>query len=63
MGEQEMLTVPEAAKLLRLGRDTTYGLVKTGRIPSIRVGRNIRVPRAALLAHLNREAQAAVQSA
>lgn len=43
-----MLTVPEAAKLLRIGRNLAYELVAQGEIPSLRLGRLIRVPRAAL---------------
>ena len=43
-----MLTVPEAAKVLRIGRNLAYELVARGEIPSVRLGRLIRVPRAAL---------------
>lgn len=57
-GENEsvLLTVREAAALMRIGRDTAYSLVAEGRIPSIRLGRQIRIPRAALIAHLEHEA-------
>jgi excisionase family DNA binding protein len=57
-GEKEpvLLTVREAAALMRIGRDTAYSLVAEGRIPSIRLGRQIRIPRAALIAHLEQEA-------
>lgn len=51
-----LLTVREAGALMRVGRDTAYALVAEGRIPSIRLGRQIRIPRGALLAHLEREA-------
>lgn len=51
-----MLTVQEAAALMRVGRDTAYSLVAERRIPSVRLGRQIRIPRTALLAHLAREA-------
>lgn len=54
--EALLLTVREAAALMRVGRDTTYALVAEGRIPSIRLGRQIRIPRGALVAHLEREA-------
>lgn len=51
MGEDlpPILTVEEAAALLRLKRSTAYELVRRGQIPSFRVGRFIRVPRDALL--------------
>lgn len=57
--EPLLLTVQEAAKLMRVGRDTAYALVSEGRIPAIRLGRQIRIPRAALLAHLEQEAMRA----
>jgi len=52
-----LLTVKEAAKLMRIGRDMAYALVAEGRIPSIRLGRHIRIPRASLIAHLQAEAE------
>lgn len=45
-----VLTVPEAAALLRIGRSAAYEACRCGDIPSVRLGRKIRVPRAALLA-------------
>lgn len=42
------LTVEEAAQALHLGRNTVYELIRTGQIPSLRVGRAIRIPQAAL---------------
>lgn len=42
------LTVTEAADALRIGRNTAYNLVRCGKIRSIRVGRQLRVPKAAL---------------
>jgi excisionase family DNA binding protein len=47
-----LLTVKEAAVPMRIGRDTTYALVTQGRIPSVKLGKQIRIPRAALLDHL-----------
>jgi len=38
-------TVEEVAALLRVGRSAAYAAVRAGDIPSIRVGRSIRVPR------------------
>jgi excisionase family DNA binding protein len=46
--QNELLTVPEAAKLLRIGRNLAYELVARGEIPSVRLGRVIRIPRTAL---------------
>lgn len=43
-----VLTVDEAGKILRIGRNAAYDLVRCGLISSIRVGRTIRVPRQAV---------------
>ena len=45
----DVLLVDEAAHLLRLGRNQVYELVRIGQIPSVRLGRCIRVPKAALI--------------
>jgi excisionase family DNA binding protein len=42
------LTVEEASAVLRTGRSATYEAVRTGKIPSVRIGRKIRIPRAGL---------------
>ena len=51
-----LLTVKEAAALMRIGRDTTYALVAQRRIPCVKLGKQIRIPRDALIAHLQKEA-------
>jgi excisionase family DNA binding protein len=48
MDEQPVLTVSEAARLLRLSRAFTYELVASGKLPSVRFGRRIMIPRAAI---------------
>lgn len=45
----DFLTVPEAAAWLRIGRNQAYQAITRGEIPAIRLGRSVRVPRAALL--------------
>lgn len=42
---QEILTVPEVAKYLRVTAKTVYGLVRKGELRSFRVGRAVRVRR------------------
>lgn len=49
-----LLTVPEAAKLLRISRNLAYELVAQHEIPSLRLGRAIRIPRHALVQWLDR---------
>ena len=51
----ELLTVPEAARLLRIGRNLAYDLIARHELPCVRLGRVIRVPRFALMQWLERE--------
>jgi excisionase family DNA binding protein len=45
-----VLTVPQAARLLGINRNTCYEAVRRGEIPSFRLGeRGIRIPTAALI--------------
>lgn len=46
--EELTVTVDDAAVLLRLSRHGAYAAIRKGQIPSIRIGRVIRVPTAAL---------------
>jgi excisionase family DNA binding protein len=52
--DQPFLTVNELADLLRVSRRTAYVLVQTGRVPSVRIGGSIRIPRAALVQQLRK---------
>jgi excisionase family DNA binding protein len=46
MDEQhEWLKVPEVAEVLRIARSRAYELVADGEIPSVRIGRSLRVSR------------------
>lgn len=47
--EPVVLTVDETAKLLRIARGTAYEAVRTGQIPSVRIGRRILISRQLLL--------------
>jgi len=46
------LSVAETAALLGVSRSTTYRLLRDGRIPSIRVGGQLRIPRRTLAIRL-----------
>jgi excisionase family DNA binding protein len=48
------LTVEEAARVLRIGRTTMYGLVMTGEVESVTIGRLRRVPAECLTEYLRR---------
>lgn len=47
-GECLTVSVDTAAKIIGIGRQTAYEGVRSVTIPSIRFGRKIRVPKAAL---------------
>ena len=49
------LTVEEAGQILRVGRNTAYELVRCGKLPSVRVGKQSRISRQALLDYLSRQ--------
>ncbi len=53
LGEkEEVLTLDEVARLLRLNRKTVEKLIHTGRLHAVKVGRVWRIPRAAVVAFL-----------
>jgi excisionase family DNA binding protein len=41
-GTNELLTIKEFAKIVKIAPKTLYRLASTGQIPCIRIGRNIR---------------------
>ncbi len=41
-------SVPEAAEKLGIGRSAAYEAARTGQLPTIKIGKRILVPRAAL---------------
>ncbi|ABG04870.1 phage transcriptional regulator, AlpA [Rubrobacter xylanophilus DSM 9941] len=43
--DKEYLKVPEVAEYLQIGRTRAYELVGSGEIPSVRIGRSLRVSR------------------
>ena len=48
------LRVEDLMPLLGIGRNTTYELIHSGQIRSVRIGRQIRIPREALLEFLRK---------
>lgn len=46
-------TVEEMAAILRIGRNTAYELVRCGKIHSVKVGHQIRIPQRAIEEFLN----------
>lgn len=48
-----VLSVVQLSKVLGIGRNTAYDLIRCGRIKSVRVGRQIRISRSSLLEFLD----------
>ena len=46
------LTVTDLMRVLGIGRNTAYNLVNSGEIYSIKVGRQVRIPRQALIDYM-----------
>lgn len=46
--DKQTYSVPEAAKVLGIGRSAAYEAARCGEIPVIRIGKRILVPAAAL---------------
>lgn len=49
-GETDFLTPKEAARILKVHYQTILGLIKSGQLPALRVGRSWRIRRSALVA-------------
>lgn len=48
-----LLTPDEAAQVLRIPRSTVYDLAARGEIPRVKLGRTVRIPKAALIERLS----------
>lgn len=44
-----VLSPDQLAQVLGIGRNSTYDLIRSGRIKSTRIGHQIRIPKSALL--------------
>ena len=45
----DVLTVEEAARFLRVGKNQLYDAIGRGEVPHVRIGKTIRLSRAALV--------------
>ena len=57
MTETLLLRPEDAARELGIGRSKTYELLRRGEIPSIRIGRSVRVPAEKLRQWINEQAE------
>lgn len=62
MDEKLVYTVEEAGKVLGIGRNKSYGLARSGGMPVVQIGRQLRVPHKALMDWLNQEAYKTLQN-
>ena len=53
-GDALLLTPEEAARVLRVGRTTIYGLIKAGELRPVHIGRSCRLARAELERYVDR---------
>lgn len=51
----DILTVKQVQGILQIGRTKAYELVNSGRLPSIRIGNAIRIPKERLLEFMQQE--------
>ena len=47
-----VLSIEQLMKVLGIGRNSAYDLVRCGQIPSIRVGNKIRIPKEAVVSFI-----------
>ncbi len=59
--EDVLLRAVEVARILGLGRSKTYELIASGQVPTVRIGRSVRVPKGALMQQIRQMTQGAVQ--
>lgn len=51
--ENDLITVPEMAEMLKISRSKAYSLIKNIDFPIIRIGKCIRISKKAMLQWLN----------
>jgi excisionase family DNA binding protein len=56
---RKALSVPELAEMLNMGRNTVYSQIKSGRIPSYRIGQTVRLDPAVIADWLEAQEMAA----
>ena len=60
--EKHTFSVEEAARMIGIGRQAMYELVRTGGVSSVKIGRRVVIPRRALEKLLGEEAPPVVPS-
>ena len=52
---ETIYTIPEVAEYLKMSKSKVYDLVKKGRIPFIKIGRNVRIRKSDLMKWLDEQ--------
>jgi DNA binding domain, excisionase family len=52
----DILTVEQLCEILYIGRNTAYKLLNSGKLGAFRIGRNWKIPNAALETYITRNA-------
>lgn len=51
----DVLSPEELGELLKIGKSTTYNLLKSGKISSFKIGRNYKIPQSAVEEYISSE--------
>lgn len=62
MENNVLLRATEVARILGLGRSKTYELITSRQLPTVRIGRSVRVPKGPLMELIGRMTQKACSS-
>lgn len=52
---QDIITVKELEKMLKIGRTLAYQLLRSGKIPSVKIGRGFRIRKEMVIKYLQQE--------
>jgi excisionase family DNA binding protein len=55
-----LLRVSEAAEMLSVARSKAYAMVQTGELPSVRLGKSVRIPVRSLNEYVERKTEEAL---
>ncbi len=58
MTDRLLFTVPEAAEMLGISRSHLYQLIQSGKLPVVRLGTSVRIPRVWLERYIEESVQA-----
>jgi excisionase family DNA binding protein len=52
--EEKIMTIPEVAEFLKMSKSKVYGLAKMGKIPTVKIGKNVRGKESEFVKWINR---------